>query len=184
MGFSKVCFPSQTLQPALPRARWAGGHVRAHPSTGLPGGRGFEGPQSSRNSHEHLKHLPPRPSARLGAASPQGRWQSGAATLALGSPHPRAAGLGETQHSLQAPPHCRGCCQAGKQNAAGGHAAGCPLAPLSPVPHASSSVQATWPRLIMSVATGRREQGCGALISSFKANISLQGLCKPLVLTG
>lgn len=31
---------------------------------------------------------------------------------------------------------------------------------------------------------GRARGGGGGLISSFKANISLQGLCKPLVRTG
>lgn len=47
VGFSEVWFPSQTPQPALPRAHQAGGHGRAHPSVafqaGLPGRHGFGG---------------------------------------------------------------------------------------------------------------------------------------------
>ena len=47
VGFSKICFPGQTLQPALPGAQRAGEHVSAHPSVALqaefPGRHGFGG---------------------------------------------------------------------------------------------------------------------------------------------
>lgn len=83
-------------------------------------------------------------------------------------------------HSLQAPQRCRGAATGERAGSGGTHS----RLVTPPVPHASSSVQATGHRLVMAVAMGRRQVGFGVLVSPFKANISLQGLCKPIARTG
>lgn len=138
-------------------------------------------PQGSRYSHEHLKHLPLQPITTLEAARPRRRQQRCGVTGA-GVPSPQGCRFGgcpaqgASSTTLQRLlPSGEGVCSGG------GHAASWPPTPLSSVPHASSNMQATWHKLVISVAT-RRDPGWGTLISSFKANISLQGLCKPLIL--
>lgn len=150
---------------------------------GSQAGMGSGVPQGSRYSCEHLKHLPLQPSARLGAASPRGRWQR-CSVPGTGVPSPRGCRSGGSLAQPAGTTTSQRLLLRGEGACLGGHAAGWSPAPLSPVPHGRSSVQATWHRLASSVAMGRREPGWGALISSFKANISLQRLCKPLFPTG
>lgn len=170
VGFSGGRFPSQTLPPALPRARWAGGHVRAHP--------GFVS-QGSRYSPEHLKHLPPPPSARLGAESPP---RETAAVQRARRWAPLAPGLQVWGRPSTACEHRRseGLRPSGGTAQQAGHPQPCPPChtPAAACRPLGTGRSCRWQQ------GGESRAGGGALISSFKANISLPGLCKPLIPTG
>lgn len=98
-------------------------------------GMGLGVPQGSRYSHEHLKHLPPQPITRLGAASPQGRQQRCSVPGAgVSSPRGCRFGGGPAQPASTTTlqgllPSGEGVCSGGAMQQAG-HSPHCPLRPM------------------------------------------------------